>query len=315
MLRGPIFHLFQLDSLGIFLTGYKTLSDTQSKELHFLSKQITATWTGVTAHCSVLISNISCCFSARKRGWGRTAVLRNQGIYKFQQKQQHVFLSTLNRGYWGHALQAALNCQILHLSTPESAVKCNSRIFSTVIYIWGKKKTKKVLGAWTFQTTWPQAMVKKTNRLLQECISGEGSLAPSSLKLSLCGEAQKWNKMWMRFWNLSEHSLGLELTQSSFPSQTPPCLHGCRKGILTAGGWWRICHFWGSSCRWAGHHPTSYIYHTHPKLPQEGQGGQNTWDIQHSRVDPNLHSRLVNREVEPACKDSNCPGLISIIIN
>lgn len=148
MLRGPIFYLFQLDSLGIFLTGYKTLSDTQSKELHFLSKQITATWTGVTAHCSVLISNISCCFSARKRGWGRTAVLRNQGIYKFQQKQQRVFLSTLNRGYWGHALQAPLNCQIfviLHLSTPESAVKCNTSIFSTVIYIW-EKKNKKSLG-------------------------------------------------------------------------------------------------------------------------------------------------------------------------
>lgn len=47
-----------------------------------------------------------------------------------------------------------------------------------------------MLSAWTFQTTWPQAMVKKTNR--QECISGEEvSLAPSSRKLSLCGEAQE----------------------------------------------------------------------------------------------------------------------------
>lgn len=157
MLRGPIFYLFQLNSLCISFNMVEN-SVRQSKELHFLSRQITTIWADVTTHSFVLISNISCSFSPTKRGWGRTAVLRNQEIYKFQQKC--VFLSPLNRGYWGCVLEAASNCQIFVvplLSYPESAVKCNSSIFSSVIYIL--RKIKKMLGAWTFQTTWPQAMV------------------------------------------------------------------------------------------------------------------------------------------------------------
>lgn len=78
---------------------------------------------------------------------------------------------------------------------------------------------------------------------------------------------------------LSEHSLGLELTQSSFPDWTLHCLHGFRKGVLTAGGWWRICHYWGSSCSWTWHHShfpaLSHIPNiATSQLPAEGQGGQ-----------------------------------------
>ena len=175
-----------------------------------------------------------------------------------------------------------------------------------------------VLGTWKFQTPLPEGIAstchKKPPTKFYRYVFMEKRV--TSLKLSLCGEVQKWKKKGMRLRNLSlqsEHSLGLKFVQSPYPARHL----AVRMPLASEYYCWWLVKSPSETCPIAEvvlpelmphatlnhpHFTDTYLYIIAIFwLLAKGQGGQNIWDyicVQHDWVDQTSSVQIVQSIIE-----------------